>query len=273
MSDASDIAALAANLAHDPQIIKDARGIEWLLSPHGTGVMAVKQLTPDSEIAPKPAFVSGGPQVATTRSLIDYVNRFKTDNTVIFANLDSAKIVACIDYHAAGSIAAGLRKHHAVLQLTHSKEWKTWTDIDEEMFEQKKFARFLEEHKLDIMNPPGAALLEMVLDMEKGVNIRVARKMRSAGSDRSSENSAMDIDGTELPPVWSLNIPVYTGEPVVDVTAYARDELTEGKLMVGFKLSKIENVIEDELTRIAAEIAADTKVPVMLGSPSTGSNF
>lgn len=269
MSDASDIAALATASLLTPHVIIDARGIQWMLSPSGNGSYAIKQLTPDAEIKPKPAFVSGGPQVATTQSLIDYVNRFKTPDTVIFANLDTAKIVACIDYHSAGSAAAGLRKHHAVLQLTHSKEWQTWTGIDEEMFEQKKFARFLEEHKLDIMNPPGAALLEMVLDMEKGVNMRVARKMKSAGSDRGTRDSAIDIDGTELPPVWMLNIPVYTGEPIVDVTAYARDEIDDGKLMVGFKLSKIESVIENELTRIAAEIAADTQVPVMLGTPGS----
>lgn len=270
MSDASDIAALASAALHNPQILKDARGIEWLLSPSGNGAYAVKQLTPDPEIMPKPAYVSGGPQVATTQSLIDYVNRFKTEATVIFANPDIAKIVACIDYHGEHSASAGLRKHHAVLQLQHSKEWKTWTGIDEEMMPQKEFARFLEEHKLDIINPPGAQLLEMVLDMEKGVNMRVARKMTSAGSDRGNQNSMMEIDGTELPPVWTLAIPVYMGEPPVTVTAYARDEIDDGKLMVGFKLSKIENVIEQELTRIADEIAEHTKVPVMLGQASAG---
>jgi hypothetical protein len=271
MSDASDIAALAAASLLTPQVITDVRGIQWLLSPSGQGAYAVKQLTPEFEIAPKPAFVSGGPQVATTQSLVDYVNRFKTDNTVIFADLDRAKIVACIDYHSEGSKAAGLRKHHAVLQLTHSKEWKTWNGVDEVMMEQKKFARFLEEHKLDIMSPPGAALLEMVLDMEKGVQMRVARKMASAGSDRGQKGSEMMIDGTELPPVWLLNIPVYTGEPIVDVTAYARDEIDDGKLMVGFKLSKVETVIENELTRIAGEIAHATGVPVMLGTPGSNS--
>lgn len=268
MSDASDIAALAAGAVAKPIILSDYRAVQWLLTPSGNGGFhPPKQLTPDSDIKPLPAFVSGGPQLATTQSLIDYVNRFKTADTVIFANLDTAKIIACIDYHSAGSASAGLRKHHAILQLQHSKEWQTWTGVDEEMFEQKKFARFLEEHKLDIMSPPGAALLEMVLDMEKGVNMRVARKMKSAGSDRGSQDSAMDIDGTELPPVWSLQIPVYMGEPVVSVTAYARDEIADGKLTVGFKLSKIESVVEEELTRIAADIEARTSVPVMLGSP------
>lgn len=268
MSDASDIAGLALAMAHSPETITDKRGVEWLLTPSGNGAYAVKQLTPDAEIVSKPAFVSGGPQVATTTSLIDYVNRFKSDSTVIFADLDRAKIVACIDYHAAGSLSAGLRKHHAVLQLAHSKEWKTWTGVDECLMEQKKFTRFLEEHKLDIVSPPGAQLLEMVLDMEKGVQMRVARKMTSAGSDRGNKQSDMQIDGTELPPVWSLAMPVYTGEPMVVVTAYARDEIDDGKIMVGFKLSKIESVIERELTRIAADISAATSVPVMLGTVS-----
>ncbi|MET4187583.1 hypothetical protein ABIB86_000468 [Bradyrhizobium sp. JR1.7] len=267
MSEATDVVSIAAAINHVPTLVKDERGIEWLMIPGTGGSYTAKQLTPDSEITPKPGFVSGGPLVATTQSLIDYVNRFKNDSTVIFANLDTAKIVACVDYHTAGSAAAGLRKHHAVLQLAHSKEWRTWTGVDGVMMEQKKFARFLEEHKLDITSPPGATLLEMVLDMEKGVNMRVGRKMLSAGSDRGISGSSLDIDGTELPPVWTLAIPVYLGENPVVVTAYARDEIDDGKLMVGFKLSKIESVIEAELTRIADEIAEHTKVPVMLGSP------
>lgn len=266
MSEVSDTMALAARLMlPEPKIIKDARGIEWLLTPSGAG-WSFKQLTPDSEIEAKPAFAEADANVDTTLSLINYVNRFKTDNTMIFADLDSHRVVACIDYHAAGNAKPGLRKHRVTLDLGYSNEWKTWTSRNEKLLEQKLFARFVEENRLDIISPDGASLLEMVLDMEKGVVMRVGRRMASAGSDRGLSQSSMDVDGTELPPVWKLGIPVFTGEPLVSVTAYARDELNDGKLFVGFKLSKIENIVEAELTRIANQIGQETSVPVVLGS-------
>lgn len=268
MSEVSDTVSLVQKLMlPEPKIIKDARGVEWLLVP-GTAGYTFKQLTPESEIAPKPAFAAAAAEVDTTISLVNYVNRFKTDNTMIFANLAGHKIVACIDYHAANNASPGLRQHTVTLDLGYSNEWKTWTGRNEKLLEQKLFARFVEENRLDIISPDGASLLEMVLDMEKGVVMRVGRRMASAGSDRGQSNSSLDIDGTELPPVWQLGIPVFTGEPNVSVTAYARDELNDGKLFVGFKLSKIENIVEAELSRIANKIATETSLPVVLGSMS-----
>jgi hypothetical protein len=267
MTEVSDTVSLAQKLMQpEPKIIKDARGIEWLLLPQ-QGTWNCRQLTPDSEIAPKPAYAEARAAVHTTTSLINYLNRFKTADTMIFADLQAHKLVAVIDYHSAGSAAPGLRKHAVTLQLTHSNEWETWTEADDELYEQKKFARFLEENKLDVLSPAGGDLLEIVLDMEKGVNMRVGRKMVSAGSDRGNEGFSRDVDGTELPPVWTLAIPVFTGEPNATITAYARDELDDGKLKVGFKLSKIENVKESELTRIALLVGTETSLPVVLGTP------
>lgn len=266
MSEVSDTVALAGKLMQpEPKIIKDGRGIEWMLLPAANG-WSRHQLTPDAEITPKPAFAAASAQVDTTLSLVNYVNRFKTENTMIFANLEDTQIVACIDYHSAGNAAPGLRQHKVTLELAHSNEWDLWNKHDEVLMEQGKFARFVEENRLDIISPDGASLLEMVLDMEKGVVMRVGRKMARAGSDRGQSASSMDVDGTELPPVWTLMMPVFTGEPVVTVTAYARDELREGKLFVGFKLSKTDNIIEAELTRIANAIHEATEVPVVLGS-------
>jgi hypothetical protein len=44
---------------------------------------------------------------------IDYVNRFKTTTTVIFADADEREVHAVIDYHAAGSAKPGLVEQHA----------------------------------------------------------------------------------------------------------------------------------------------------------------
>lgn len=116
------------------------------------------------------------------------------------------------------------------------------------------------------MNPTGADLLEMVLDMNKGATLHVQSKLRTAGSGDGISNISLDVGGSELPPRWKLRIPVFFGEPKVDITAFARDELVEGKILLGFSLSRIEQVREAEIARIASRVAAETGVPMVLGS-------
>lgn len=267
MSEVNDTISLAQKLIQpEPKTIKDARGVEWLLLP-ANGTWNAKQLTPDSEVKANPAHAEARAQVHTTTSLINYLNRFKTPDTMIFADLQQHKLVAVVDYHSEGSAKPGLRKHSVTLQLSHSNEWDTWGEFDDDLMSQKAMARFLEENKLDVISPNGGDLLEIVLDMEKGVNMRVGRKMASAGSDRGRSDSMHEVDGTDIPPVWALRFPVFTGEPAVDITAFARDAIDEGKIMVGYKLSRLENIKEAELTRIALLVGTDTNLPVVLGAP------
>lgn len=267
MSEVKAITDLVGSLAAQPLIMKDSRGVEWLLRPNATGVYAHHQLTPNNEVAQKPAFVSQTVHIQTVASLIAYVNRFKTENTMIFANSNTDAIVAAIDYHpAAPGGSPALVSHRAALNLTKSNEYDTWTNHDDSLQVQGEFARFVEENRLDIISPDGASLLEMVLDMEKGAVMRVARKMASAGSDRGRKTNDIEITGTDLPPVWSLAFPIYFGEKSVGVTAYVRDKMDDGKLYVGYKLSRLPNIVEAEFARIAQVVGDATSVPVLIGA-------
>jgi hypothetical protein len=80
------------------------------------------------------------------------------------------------------------------------------------MMRQADFAKFIEENSAD--------LLEMVLDLEKSKNVRVVRKMRTARSDDGQSGSQIEANGTELPSVFNLSIPVYFGELPVPVRAF-----------------------------------------------------
>jgi hypothetical protein len=182
-----------------------------------------------------PAFIDQLVNIDQSKSLIDYVSRFKTSDTVIFADVDELEVHAVIDYHAAGSAKHGSVEHRAVLCLAHSHEWETWNVISGGMYDQKAFARIIDANSDDIASPAAATLLE----------------------------TARTVDGTVLPAFFTLRIPVFTGEPKVNVKAMTKDS-QDGNL--GLELARTRCIIETEFSRIAHEIASATSVPVILGS-------
>jgi hypothetical protein len=78
--------------------------------PAANGVSYERQdITPKDAIKIDPAFIDQLVNIDQAASLVDYVNRFKTADTVIFA--DGDEIVAVIEYHKGQSAAPGLVEH------------------------------------------------------------------------------------------------------------------------------------------------------------------
>jgi Uncharacterized conserved protein (DUF2303) len=179
-----------------------------------------------------------------SRSLVDYVDRFKTDDTVIFADTDELEVHAVVDYHKAKSAGPGLAEHRAVLSLSHSAEWSQWSSISGRMYDQKLFALMLEINSEDIAQSEAASLLKTVKDLE------------------------FATVGAVLPLSITLNISVFAGEPKVGVKAMINGSLDcdTGKISLIIELVRARVIIEREFAPIANEIASATSVPVILGS-------
>lgn len=179
-----------------------------------------------------------------SRSLVDYVDRFKTDDTVIFADTDELEVHAVVDYHKAKSVRPGLAEHHAVLSLSHSAEWSQWSSISGRMYDQKSLARMLEINSEDIAQSKAASLLKTVTDLE------------------------MATVGAVLPLFLTLNISVFAGEPKVGVKAMINGSLDSdtGRISLIIELVRTPIIIEREFARIARTIADSTAVPVIQGS-------
>lgn len=190
------------------------------------------------------AFIDQMVNIDQNKSLIDYVNRFKTDDTVIFADTDELEVHAVIDYHKAKSVRPGLAEHHAVLSLAYSPEWEQWNAISQRPHDQRCFARILDINSDDIAQPEAASLLKTVTDLE------------------------MSTVGAVLPLSFPLNIPVFAGEPKVNVKAMINGSLDcgTGKISLSLEMVRKRMIIEREFARIARAIADATVVPVILGS-------
>jgi uncharacterized protein YfdQ (DUF2303 family) len=130
-------------------VVKTDDNREFLIVPSGFSEKEVSDAY-GLKLA-KPKYIKQTVTIETADSLVDYVNRFKGADTVLFAEISSNRIVALVDYHAAKQAAHVA--HRAKLELPFSEEWQLWTAISGKLMPQLEFARFLEENAADVRAP------------------------------------------------------------------------------------------------------------------------
>jgi uncharacterized protein YfdQ (DUF2303 family) len=268
------VAEMVTNFTHEPQIIATESGREFLIYPDGNGSMSCQDASELNAIASSlPDRIYQGVTLQTVNSLVDYVDIFKTDQTVLFADISSNSITAAIDYHNPKAErehqAAGVT-HTAVLTLPYSVEWQTWTSVDKRLMSQLEFARFLEENAGDIEAPSGADLLEACRDLQAARKVDFTRAVRT-----SSENETFEFSDTttatskkgdlELPTKFKLNLPVYFDGANVGLFAFLRWKLEDTNLLLGIQLHRAEHVRQAVFKGIVDEVSGRTERPAVFG--------
>jgi uncharacterized protein YfdQ (DUF2303 family) len=206
----------------------------------------------------------------TVDSLVDYANRFKGDNSILFADIDRNTIVAAIDYH--GPQSAARLDHTARMVLPHSVEWVAWREINGKYMGQLEFARFLEENATDILAPTGAELLDVVHDLHALRKVDFKKAVRTASDNENFEytdQTELQTKGDlELPTRFQLQIPVYFRSIPTNLFAFLRWKVEENKLNLGIQLHRPEHVRQDEFKSIVDDVAARTELPAVFGRPT-----
>jgi hypothetical protein len=271
MSETEAITGLVTKAISLPQIVDTPDGKRFLVKPQG---WTSEDVTVANTVkVPKPQWINQSVDLQTVPSLIDYINRYKTGQTVIFADLDENNIVAAIDYHntTPGPDQAERVEHRAELTLRSSEEWSIWTGSSGRMMKQAAFARFLTENSMDVVLPGGGANLhEIVLDLEGEGIVRVKKQMRTAHSRTGTEGaqSSTDIkdkDGNALPPEMIVRIPVFLGEASIDIRTFLVDNLSESGITLGYQMSRLTQHQQAEVQRIVEQIGIATDCKVFIG--------
>lgn len=268
-TEAGQIADLTkAAISREPRVISGPGGRSFLITANED---VVKDITPTGAGTTfVPDRIRQAVTLQTAQSLGDYLERFKTDASVLFANIDADQIVGAIDYH--NPSRADLVQHRATLNLPFSTEWGLWTAIDGKMMSQLDFARFLDENKDDISSPRGADLVEIVKDMiaVETANTKASVRINSDNVDFTFAASTDARSGTggqlEVPKEFELRIPVYFGEAPVPMVARLRWKNAADGVQFGVVLLRKENARQDEFKRVVAEVSATAKLPVYYGA-------
>src|SRR4051812_8724308 len=145
---------------------------------------------------PQPISIRARPDFNTLDGLISYVDGYKGNDTAIFVNLDSGRVVAIIDYHGkpapAGNPASWCH-HCAVHTPDHTVEWQRWIGLDDHWLDQRAFAEFIENNVNDIVKPSGAEMLEIASSLEAKTAVDFKSGVRlENGSSRLTFNSSTE---------------------------------------------------------------------------------
>lgn len=269
-TEAGAIAAIALSGARPAaQIILTEDGRQFLVTD-GEKV-TTEEITDPNGLPRLPDHIRQGVIVQTLDSLIEYVTRFRTDDTLLFADMSANRIVGAIDYHSPDK--AQRFAHTVIMDLPHSEEWKLWSGIDGKLMTQLEFARFLEENAQDIETPAAADLLEAIQDICSIRKADFRQEIRTSLENESFEyvveNDVANAKGLEVPRKFGLRLPVYFGGQTVSLYALLRYAIDDGKLALGVKLHRKEYVRQAEFKQIVLDAAGRTERTAMFGKASS----
>lgn len=265
-TEAGVVAALAAK-ASGGHVVKTDDKREFLI--HSRDAVATEVSDAYGLKLAKPRYIRQTVTIETADSLVDYVNRFKGADTMLFAEIAANRIVALVDYHASQSAAHVA--HRAKMELPFSEEWQLWTKISGKLMPQLEFARFLEENAADVFAPSAAELLEACRDLQAHRKVNFTKAVRTASDNENfeftNETEARTKGGIELPTKFVLKIPVYFGEPPTELHAYLRWKLDAeaGGLTLGIQLHRVEHVRQAVFKQIVMDVADRSGCPAIFG--------
>lgn len=245
-----------------------------------------------------PRYRRGTAALLDLDSFIDHANRFKDDGSVVFANnkRDHPSLIAVLDYHPEGSTSAPRwGRHRGQFTFPLSDEWKAWHELDGKGMEMPVFARFLEDHIVDVLP---TSMLTFNEEQERFVSLRggmakiaepgklmeiatglrvyeevetISAHITQTGETKMAfENRQPGAASGELsvPSMFAIGIPVFTnGEPYQVLVQLRYRAIGNGKVAFFYELWRTDRVFDHAFDEAVTMVKEDTGLPVLLGSP------
>lgn len=247
--------------------------LPFVVIPQDHKIQDLKDLV-YNEYTPFPIRKEGTVKVFDAGSFCDYYTLFCDPNSRVFADETTGRILAVLDYHGAGS-DGGPRwgKHRIDLTLRDSTEWKRWTGSDGKKFSQLDFAEFIEDNAPDIIDPNGAAMLEVARDLQARTEADFGSAVRLQNGQvqfKYSETIRATVGAgqLEVPERFKVAIPVHIGGDRVGLTARLRYRISSGKLTFWFDLLRADAIKRDAFLAVRQSIGDSLAITVINGVPA-----
>jgi uncharacterized protein YfdQ (DUF2303 family) len=271
-------------------------GVKALFVVNGDSVTPI----PDSAFdhnRDAPRFRKGMATLFDLDSFIEHVNRFKDDDSVVFANnkRENPSLTSVLDYHRSGASSAprwGRHRGHFAFPL--SDEWKAWNEYNAKPMEMATFSRFLEDHITDVLPTSMLTLNEQQDEfvrlrggmsriaepaklMEIATGLRVFEEVDTVSAYKSEtgetkmlfENRQSGGESGELkvPSMFGIGIPVFVNGDPYQVLVQLRYRPVGGKVVFFYELWREDRVFDHAFDEAASRVAEDTGLPILLGTP------
>lgn len=264
-----EAAQLLADRLHGPQDIEFDLEHRVVALPDGWRVHDLKPSLPP------PRRIQQRVELLALGAFTDYVGKFKGSETAIFADEEKARFEAVIDYHAAGMPPEinprGHCDHVALYNCPLSDEWKIWLAHTGKPFNQVDFGRLIEDNLPDVVEPPAARLLEVVLKLSvlKSANFLSETRLDNGETKLRYEETIRDQSkqgDLAIPQEFTLAIPVFVDGDFYRLKARLRYRIDDQKLRLWYDLVRPEETRRDATKAVSADVVkALPDVPFFAG--------
>lgn len=299
-TEADKVAELAQASARKPQTVlleHDGIKAQMLLVPNdsagGYHQHSVRKLLEDHRSAPERR---RGTAVLTDLSrFIAHVDRFKDEDSLVFLDRTqdgkAPKLVCVLDYHRKGATGAPrFGQHRSEYRFPVSDEWQAWASQDGKPMDQEKFARWIEDHLVDVADPANAgegaksfvALLSCtlatpgkLLELSRGLDLHVGQRVKQHARLATGEVTVhfmeehADADGKPLkvPGAFLLGIPVFRGGDAYQLPVRLRYRVQAGCVGWYYEMHQPQRVLDHALAEACAEVVESCSICVLDGVP------
>jgi uncharacterized protein YfdQ (DUF2303 family) len=238
----------------------------YVVVPAGARIESMEKLLP------MPRRIRQHPKFREVGSFVAYVNAFKTEHSRIFVEFSETggAFMAILDYHAPDEPA--WCEHRATYDCPATVEWKRWCQNNRKEMPQQTFAEFLEENLTAIVDPPGAAVLEIARKLVAKTTVDFVSAVRLENGNEQfvyeerTEAKAGEKGQLTVPSELKLGVKLFQGGDTYELKARLRYRLREKKLVFWYELVNPHLVVEDALGQLLTQIGAATKIEPLAGT-------
>lgn len=228
------------------------------------------QLRSMEAFAPEPFRKRGTVVVFDAASLNQIIKDNNGPNVAIYIdrNVNAPVIEAVLN--GVGPAGPGWGDHRVKIEFRPTPQWAKWKAIDGKLMDQTAFAEFIEDNQTDVKEPSGAQMLEIATYFQATRTTEFKKAIRLSSGDVQfvnveNTNAQVGSGQMQVPENITLALAPIQGSPLYAVPARFRFRLEDGKLRLGIKLERIEDLMEKVLEDVIAKIERATNISVLDG--------
>ena len=246
----------------------DEGGVVVLRVPDGYDLKEFDQ----QKYQPQSRRKTGMMTVRNAASFIGYVNTHKGAPTVLLAR--DNQVEAIFNHHPVDdSDGGGWNDFRCRYELKLTPAWTGWTGNAGKLITQQALGEWLEENAIDVIDPPGATLLEVAMNLrgklevtfDKATNLSNGSVQLQYREDLTAQGG---VKGTmEVPTKFTLGLACFDGGERYEIPALLRWRLNGGHVQWMWKFGgEVKAIFDEAFERAIEQIARETGLPVLRGS-------
>lgn len=264
-----------------------------------TGGVHVMDPSEFDKWAVAPRFRKGTAKLTDLTSFIAHANRYKDAHTLVFANdsREAPSLTAVLNYHETGAKGAPrFGDHRSQFAFPLSDEWQAWKSMNAEPMRMDAFARFLEDHIVDVMPThlidvegdegtsrfvdtlggtkriaDPAQLMSLANNLHINENSTVSQaQVLSSGEVKldfqSSHDATQNGQSITMPTMFVVGIPVFKNGDAYQIIARLRYRKQGSALSFWYELWRDDRVFDKAFDESVDRVQKDTGLTVLMGS-------